>query len=64
RTKDIADRPALAKEKKELQEKLAKKAEAEKKAGEKKLDEKKPAEAKPEEKPKPPQTQLGAGGAQ
>jgi len=64
RTKDIADRPALAKEKEELQEKLAKKAEAEKKAGEKKLDEKKPAEAKPEEKPKPPQTQLGAGGAQ
>jgi len=64
RTKDAADRPALEKEKKDLQERLAKKAEEEKKAKEKKPEEKKPAEAKPEEKPKPPQAQLGLGGAQ
>ena len=64
RARDIAERPVLAKEKKELQEKLAKKAETEKKAGEKKPDAKKPGEAKPEENPKPPEGQSGQGGAQ
>jgi imidazolonepropionase-like amidohydrolase len=64
REKDIASRPALEKEKKELEEKLAKKPEPEKKAGEKKPEEKKTGEKKPEDKPKPPQAQLGQGGAQ
>lgn len=64
RTKDIAGRPALEKEKKDLQEKFLKKAEEEKKAKEKKPEENKPGETKPEEKPKPPQAQLGQGGAQ
>jgi len=62
RAKDISDRAALEKEKKDLQEKLGKKPESEKKAGEKKTEEKKPEEKKPEDNPKP-QAQLGDGGA-
>ena len=57
RQRDIADRPAREKEKKELLDK-------EKKAAEKKSDEKKPDEKKPEDKPKPPQAELISGGAQ
>jgi imidazolonepropionase-like amidohydrolase len=73
RQRDIADRPAREKEKKELLEKEKKKnaeaSEAAKKAGEKKPDEKKteqkkPDEKKPEEKPKPPQASAVSGGAQ
>jgi len=65
RKRDIADRPALEKEKKALMEK-------EKKAGEKKPDATieigkkpgaKPDEKKPEDKPKPPQTDAVSGGA-
>jgi imidazolonepropionase-like amidohydrolase len=55
RQRDIAERPAREKEKKDLLEK-------EKKA--KKAEEKKPEEKKPEEKPKPPQSvDFGFGGA-
>jgi imidazolonepropionase-like amidohydrolase len=72
RQRDIADRPAREKEKKELLEKekkSEKKAEADKKPGDKKPDEKKteqkkPDEKKPEEKPKPPQASAVFGGAQ
>ena len=72
RQRDIADRPAREKEKKELLEKekkSEKKPEADKKPGEKKPDEKKteqkkPDEKKPEEKPKPPQASAASGGAQ
>jgi imidazolonepropionase-like amidohydrolase len=72
RQRDIADRPAREKEKKELLEKEKKnekKSEADKTPGEKKPDEKKPEqkkpeEKKPEEKPKPPQTSAASGGAQ
>jgi imidazolonepropionase-like amidohydrolase len=72
RQRDIADRPAREKEKKELLEKekkSEKKSEADKTPGEKKPDEKKPEqkkpeEKKPEEKPKPPQTSAASGGAQ
>jgi imidazolonepropionase-like amidohydrolase len=72
RQRDIADRPAREKEKKELLEKekkSEKKAEADKKPGDKKPDEKKteqkkPDEKKPEEKPKPPQVSAVFGGAQ
>jgi len=77
RTKDIATREALEKEKKDLLEKLEKqkepekekekKAEAkkpeEKKPEEKKSEEKKLEEKKLEEKPKPPQDRAGEGGA-
>jgi imidazolonepropionase-like amidohydrolase len=71
RQRDIADRPAREKEKKELLEKekkSEKKAEADKKPGDKKPDEKKteqkkPDEKKPEEKPKPPQASAVFGGA-
>ena len=58
--RDIADRAAREKEKKELMEKEKKSSEAgkekgaEKKPPEKKPEEKKPEEKKPEEKPKPP----------
>ncbi len=61
RQRDIAARPALEKEKKDLMEK-EKKAD-EKKAGEKKPGDKKPGEEKPQEKPKPPQDQAASGGA-
>lgn len=61
RQRDMAARPALEKEKKDLMEK-EKKAE-EKKAGEKKAGEKKPGEEKPQDKPKPPQDQAVSGGA-
>ncbi|MGB8458051.1 MAG: amidohydrolase family protein, partial [Candidatus Acidiferrum sp.] len=61
RQRDIAERPALEKEKKELIEK-EKKAE-EKKAGEKKPGDKKPGEEKPQDKPKPPQAETVSGGA-
>ena len=54
RERDIADRPAREKEKKDLLEK-EKKSE-EKKSEEKKHDDKKSEEKKPEEKPKPPQS--------
>jgi len=72
RQRDIADRPAREKEKKELLEKekkSEKKPEADKKPGEKKPDEKKteqkkPDAKKPEEKPKPPQASVVSGGAQ
>src|SRR5713226_8627246 len=70
RQRDIADRPAREKEKKELLEKEKKSAEkkpeageAAKKPGEKKPEEKKP-EKKPEAKPKPPQASAVSGGAQ
>jgi imidazolonepropionase-like amidohydrolase len=65
RQRDIADRPAREKEKKELVEKekkREKKAEANEAA--KKPGEKKPEEKKPEEKPKPPQASAVSGGAQ
>jgi imidazolonepropionase-like amidohydrolase len=63
RQRDLADRSAREKEKKDLLEKEKRAAaekkpeasEAGKKPGEKKPDEKKPEEKKPEEKPKPPQ---------
>lgn len=61
RQRDIAERPALEKEKKELLEK-EKKA-SEKKAGEKKTGDKKPGEEKPQDKPKPPQSAFASGGA-
>jgi imidazolonepropionase-like amidohydrolase len=72
RQRDIADRPAREKEKKELLEKekkSEKKPEADKKPGDKKPDEKKteqkkPDEKKPEENPKPPQASAVFGGAQ
>jgi imidazolonepropionase-like amidohydrolase len=71
RQRDIADRPAREKEKKELVEKekkSEKKSEADKKSGEKKPEEKKteqkkPEEKKPDEKPKPPQPSAVSGGA-
>ena len=76
RQRDIADRPAREKEKKELLEKekkSEKKAEADKNADEKKPqenkpeqkkpEEKKPEEKKPEEKPKPPIAAAASGGA-
>jgi len=52
RDKDIAERPALEKEKKDLLEKQKKAAE--KKPDEKKPEEKKPETKKPDDKPKPP----------
>jgi len=69
RQRDIADRPAREKEKKELLEKekkSEKKAEAdkntaEKKPEEKKPEQKKPEEKKPEEKPKPPLAAVSGG---
>ncbi len=61
RQQDIAARPALEKEKKDLMEK-EKKAD-EKKAGEKKPGDKKPGEEKPQDKPKPPQDRAASGGA-
>jgi len=75
RQRDIADRPAREKDKKELLEKekkSQKKAEAseaakkpgEKKPDEKKTEQKKPDEKKPEETPKPPQASAVSGGAQ
>jgi imidazolonepropionase-like amidohydrolase len=64
RAQDVAGRAALAKEKKDLQEKLAKKPDEGKKDSEKKPEDKKGGEVKPDEKPKPPQAQLGRGGAQ
>jgi imidazolonepropionase-like amidohydrolase len=65
RQRDIADRPAREKEKKELLEKEKKKrAEADKKTDEKKTEQKKPGEKKPDEKPKPPQSSAVSGGAQ
>jgi len=78
REKELAGRPALEKEKKDLLEKAKKKQDEEKKAAakkpeenkaeekkpdEKKPEEKKPGEKKPEEKPKPPQGDAGLGGA-
>jgi imidazolonepropionase-like amidohydrolase len=63
RDKDLAGRAALEKERKDLQEKLAKKKEPEKKPGDKKTDEKKPDEKKPDDKAKPPQGDAGFGGA-
>jgi imidazolonepropionase-like amidohydrolase len=69
RQRDIADRPAREKEKKDLLEKEKKSAEKKpeageaKKPGEKKSEEKKPEEKKPEEKPKPPQASFVSGGA-
>ncbi|MGB7612622.1 MAG: hypothetical protein WBL56_08700, partial [Candidatus Acidiferrum sp.] len=51
RQRDIAERPALEKEKKELMEK------------EKKTEEKKPEEKKPEGKPKPADDAAVSGGA-
>jgi len=68
RARDIAGRPALEKEKKELLEKAAKEQEKEKEKEKKpegrKPEEKKPEEKKPEEKPKPPQVNAQHGGAQ
>jgi imidazolonepropionase-like amidohydrolase len=71
RQRDIADRPAREKEKKELLEKekqsqkKAEASEAAKKPSEKKPDEKKPEEKKPDEKPKPkpPHASAVSGGA-
>ena len=58
RQKDIAERAALEKEKKDLLEK-------QKKAAEKKPDEKKPETKRPDDKPKPPSDAVSpAGGAQ
>jgi imidazolonepropionase-like amidohydrolase len=58
REKDIAERAALEKEKKDLLEK-------QKKAAEKKPDEKKPDTKRPDDKPKPPSDAVSpAGGAQ
>jgi imidazolonepropionase-like amidohydrolase len=64
RQRDIAERPAREKEKKDLLEKEKKAAAEKKAAGEagKKAEEKKPEENKPEEKPKPPQAQILGGG--
>jgi imidazolonepropionase-like amidohydrolase len=76
RQRDIVDRAAREKEKKELLEKEKKSAEKKPEAGEaakkpgeqkpeeKKPAEKKPAEKKPEEKPKPPQASAVSGGGQ
>jgi imidazolonepropionase-like amidohydrolase len=68
RQRDIADRAAREKEKKELLEKEKKSAEKKPEAGEggkkpeqKKPEEKKPEEKKPEEKPKPPQGIVRGG---
>jgi imidazolonepropionase-like amidohydrolase len=68
RQRDIADRGAREKEKKELLEKEKKSAEKKPEAGEggrkpeqKKPEEKKPEEKKPEEKPKPPQAIVRGG---
>ena len=68
RQRDIADRAAREKEKKELLEKEKKSAEKKPEAGEggkkpeqKKPEEKKPEEKKPEEKPKPPQAIVRGG---
>jgi adenine deaminase len=73
RDKEIAGRAALEIEKKDLLEKAKKKSDEDKKAGDKKSGEKKAEEKKPEEKkseekkpddrPKPPQTDAGQGGA-
>ena len=66
RQRDIAERPALEKEKKELLEKEKKASEKkanEKKAGEKKPGDKKPGEEKPQDKPKPAQAAFASGGA-
>jgi imidazolonepropionase-like amidohydrolase len=62
RQRDIADRPALEKEKKELMDKEKKTEEKEKKPGERKPGEKKP-DAKPDDKGKPSQDQAVSGGA-
>jgi imidazolonepropionase-like amidohydrolase len=68
RQRDIADRAAREKEKKELLEKEKKSAEKKPEAGEggkkpeqKKSEEKKPEEKKPEEKPKPPRAIVRGG---
>ncbi|MGC1485275.1 MAG: amidohydrolase [Candidatus Acidiferrum sp.] len=61
RQRDIAERPALEKEKKELMEK--EKKTDDKKAGEKKPGDKKPGQEKPQDKPKPPQAEAVSGGA-
>jgi imidazolonepropionase-like amidohydrolase len=58
RQKDIADRPAREKEKKDLMEKEKKASEKEKKP-----EEKKPEEKKPTDNPKPPQEASVSGGA-
>ena len=73
REKDLAGRAALNKEKTDLLEKAKKKQDEDKKAAakkpedkraeEKKPEEKKPEEKKPEDKPKPPQGDMGIGGA-
>jgi imidazolonepropionase-like amidohydrolase len=62
REKDLAGRPALEKEKKDLLAKAKKKAE-EKQAEEKKSEGKKPDEKKPDENAKPPQGREEEGGA-
>jgi imidazolonepropionase-like amidohydrolase len=62
RQRDIADRPALEKEKKELMDKEKKSEEKEKKPGERKPGEKKP-DAKPDDKAKPSQDDAVSGGA-
>src|SRR5262249_32804953 len=68
RSKDIAGRAALEKEKKEHQEKASKareqEKEKEKKPKTKKTEEKKSEEKKREEKPNPPQSDALEGGAQ
>ena len=66
RQRDISERAARGKEKKDLLEKEKKTAEKKPESGEgaaKKPGEKKPDEKKPEEKPKPPQAVVGSGGA-
>jgi imidazolonepropionase-like amidohydrolase len=64
RQRDIAERPAHEKEKKELLEKQKKREEKKPESGEaKKPGETKPEEKKPEEKPKPPQAAAVFGGA-
>jgi len=62
RDKDIAERAALEKEKKDLLEKQKKAAE--KKPDEKKPDEKKPETPKPDDKPKPPSHAAGRDGGE
>jgi imidazolonepropionase-like amidohydrolase len=62
RQRDIADRPALEKEKKDLMDKEKKAEEKEKKPGERKPGEKKP-DAKPDDKAKPSQDEAVSGGA-
>jgi imidazolonepropionase-like amidohydrolase len=62
RQRDIAERPALDKEKKELMEKERKSDE--KKSGEKKPGDGKPGSEKSPDKPKPPQAAAVSGGAQ